>query len=156
MACLPLIDSLIRKHGFQLSEDQDALRNECVIKLSKAIRHHNPERGRAFSCLTVAFTRFLISYVTTIRTRTRRMSLVADEVLEQYEGPGGGRAELPEELKNKNQTILTRFKSKEERAAFMFLVNYFLLEGISHPRKLVLDTLGRQFGFSIDKARRAL
>jgi DNA-directed RNA polymerase specialized sigma subunit len=51
MACLPLIDSLIRKHSFQLYEDQNALRNECIIKLFKAIRHYNPERGRAFSCL---------------------------------------------------------------------------------------------------------
>ena len=50
MACLPLIDSLIRKFNFQLFESVEALRNECVVKLSKAIRHYNPERGRAFSC----------------------------------------------------------------------------------------------------------
>jgi hypothetical protein len=77
---------------------------------------------------------------------------VADEILEQYEGAGQGRTKLPEELKKKIQTIRTRFKGKEERAAFKFLVNYFLLEGISQPRKLVLDTLGRQFGFSLEKA----
>src|SRR3974390_2125214 len=71
MGCLPLIDSLIRKHNFQFYEDQEALRNECVIKLSKTIRRYNPERGRAFSCLTVSFTRFLISYVQTVRTRAR-------------------------------------------------------------------------------------
>src|SRR6516225_8606419 len=86
MACLPLIDSLIRKHRFQAYEDQNALKNECVIKLFKAIRHYNPERGRAFTVLTIAFTRFLISYVQTIRVRTKRLSLVEDEILEQYEG----------------------------------------------------------------------
>src|SRR6516162_765998 len=84
MGCLPLIDSLIRKHRFQIYEDLEALRNECVIKLFKAIRHYNPERGRAFSCLTVAFTRFLFSYVATIRTRTRRFSLVPEEILTEY------------------------------------------------------------------------
>jgi Sigma-70 region 2 len=152
MGCLPLIDSLIRKYGFQHYEDAEALRNESIIKLFKAIRYYNPERGRAFSCLTVAITRFLFSYVRTVRIRTKRMSLVADEILEQYEGPGQGRTELPEELKTKIQTIRTRFKGKEERTAFKFLINYFLLEGITQPRKLVLDTLGRQFGFSIDKA----
>jgi DNA-directed RNA polymerase specialized sigma subunit len=50
LACLPLIDSLVWKHHFQIYEDPEALRNECVVKLSKAIRHYNPERGRAFSC----------------------------------------------------------------------------------------------------------
>ena len=83
LACLPLIESLIRSHNFQLYEDKDALKNVCVLKLFKAIRHYNPDRGRAFSCLSVAFTRFLISYVQTVRTRARRISLVADEILEQ-------------------------------------------------------------------------
>ena len=77
---------------------------------------------------------------------------MADEILEQYEGAGQGRTKLPEELKKKIQTIRTRFKGKEERAAFKFLVNYFLLEGISQPRKLVLETLSRQFGFLPEKA----
>jgi hypothetical protein len=120
---------------------------------SFALPVENKSLAEAFSCLTVAFTRFLISYVAMVRTRARRLSLVADEVLEQYEGPGQGRTELPEELKAKIQAIRTRFKSAPERGAFKFLINYFLLEGIScQPRKLVLGTLGRQFGFSIDKA----
>jgi hypothetical protein len=38
MGCLPLIDSLIRKFNFQLYEDAEVLRNECIIKLFKAIR----------------------------------------------------------------------------------------------------------------------
>jgi hypothetical protein len=152
MGCLPLMDSLIRKHHFQLYEDFEALRNECVIKLFKAIRHYNPDRGRAFSCLTVAITRFLFSYVTTVRTRIKRFSLVPEEVLAEYESAGSSRTELPEELKTKIQTIRTRFKDKEERAALKFLVNYFLLEGFSQPRKLVLDALGRQFGLSLEKA----
>jgi hypothetical protein len=152
MACLPLIDSLIRKHGFQLYEDFEALRNECVIKLFKTMRHYKPERGRAFSCLTVAITRFLFSYVGMVRTRIKRFSLVPEEVLAEYESAGPGRTELPEELKTKIQTIRTRFKDKEERSALKFLVNYFLLEGFSQPRKLVLDTLGRQFGFPLEKA----
>jgi DNA-directed RNA polymerase specialized sigma24 family protein len=152
MGCLPLIDSLIRKYGFQRYEDAEALQHECVIKLFKAIRHYNPDRGRAFSCLTVAITRFLFSYVATIRTRTRRITLVADEILEHYEAPGQTCAELPAELKAKIQAIRTRFKGREERAAFKFLINYFLLEGFSCPRKLVLETLGRQFGFPPEKA----
>jgi len=152
MGCLPLIDSLIRKHSFQLYEDQDALRNECVIKLFKAIPHYNPERGRAFSCLTVAITRFLFSYVAMVRTRAKRYSLVPEEVLAEYESAGPGRTELPEELKTKIQTIRPRFKDKEERSALKFLINYFLLEGFSQPRKLVLDTLGRQFNLSLEKA----
>jgi hypothetical protein len=71
-ACSPLIDNLIRQHNFCAYEDPDALRSECIIKLFKAIRHYDPARGRAFSCLSVAFTRFLISYVQTVRTRTKR------------------------------------------------------------------------------------
>jgi hypothetical protein len=152
MACLPLIDSLIRKFNFQLFESVEALRNECVIKLFKAIRHYNPDRGRAFSHLTVALTRFLFSYVAMVRTRTKRFSLVTDEILEQYESTGQGRTQLPEELKNKIQAIRTRFKGKEERAALKFLINYFLLEGFSQPRKLVLDTVRRQFDLSLEKA----
>jgi hypothetical protein len=152
MGCLPLIDSLIRKHHFQIYEDLEALRNECIIKLFKAIRHYNPERGRAFSCLTVAVTRFLFSYVTTIRTRTRRFSLVADEILEQYESHGQARAELPEELKARIQASRTRFKTEPERGALKLLINYFLLEGFSQPRKLVLETLRRQFELSLEKA----
>jgi hypothetical protein len=35
MACLPLIDTLIRQHKFQLYEETDALRNECVINCSR-------------------------------------------------------------------------------------------------------------------------
>ena len=152
MGCLPLIDSLIRKHSFQLYEDQDALRNECVIKLFKAIPHYNPERGRAFSCLTVAITRFLFSYVAMVRIRTRRLCLVEDEILEQYESNGQARAELPEELKAKIQAIRTRFKSQPERGALKLLINYFLLEGFSQPRKLVLETLRRQLNLSLEKA----
>ena len=128
MGCLPLIDSLIRKHHFQMYEDLDALRHECIIKLVKTIRHYNPEHGRAFSCLTVAITRFLFSYVQTVRTRGRRITLVEDEILEQYEVAGQGRTELPEELKNKISAIRTRFRGNEERAAFKFLINYFLLD----------------------------
>ena len=75
-----------------------------------------------------------------------------DEVLAQYQSIDQTRTELPEELKAKIQTIRTRFKGKEERAALKFLINYFLLEGFSCPRKLVLETNRRQFGFSIDKA----
>ena len=152
LACLPLIDSLIRKFNFQIYEEVAALRNECVLKLFKAIRHYNPDRGRAFTVLTIAFTRFLISYVQTLRTRSRRFSLVADEILEQYEGPGQGRTELPEELKTKIQAIRTRFKSASERGALKLLINYFLLEGFSQPRKLVLETVRRQFALSLEKA----
>jgi hypothetical protein len=152
MGCLPLIDSLIRKFHFQLYEDFEALRNECVIKLFKAIKNYDPARGRAFSCLTVAITRFLFSYVATVRTRAKRYSLGPEEILAEYESPSQGRTELPEELKTKIQTIRTRFKDKEERAALKFLINYFLLEGFSQPRKLVLDTLNRQFGFPLEKA----
>jgi hypothetical protein len=150
--CLPLIDSLIRKYHFQLYEDLEVLRNECVIKLFKTIRHYNPERGRAFSCLTVAITRFLFSYVATIRARAKRMNLVADEILGQYQAAGQTRTELPEELKTKIQLIRTRFKGQEERSAFKFLINYFLLEGLSQPQKLVLETLRQQFNFSAEKA----
>jgi hypothetical protein len=84
-----------RQHDQEASfpdlREQDALRNECIVKLFKAIRHYNPERGRAFSVLTVALGHFLFSYVATVRTRGRRISFVADEILEQYEGPGQGR-----------------------------------------------------------------
>jgi hypothetical protein len=152
MECLPLIDSLIRKYNFQAYESPEALRNECVIKLFKTLPHYNPERGRAFTCLTIAITRFLFSYVATLRTRCRRITFVADEILEQYEGPRGGRTELPEELKTKIQSIRTRFRGPEERAAFKFLINYFLLEGFGCPRKVVLETLGRQFNFPLEKA----
>jgi hypothetical protein len=156
MACLPLIESLIRHHNFQLYEDKDTLKNECIIKLFKAIRHYDPARGRAFSCLSVAFTRFLISYVQTVRTRAKRLSAVPDEVLEQYETAGRPRAELLEELKAKIQTIHTRFKSEPERGALKLLINYFLLEGFSQPRKFVLDTLRRQFDLSLERAGGAL
>jgi hypothetical protein len=152
MGCLPLIDSLIRKHHFQIYEEVAALRNECILKLFKAIRHYNPDRGRAFSCLTVAITRFLFSYVAMVRTRTRRFSLVPDEILAEYESPGSGRSDLPKELKNKIQAIRTRFKGQEEREALKFLINYFLLEGFSQPRKLVLDALRQQFNLSLEKA----
>lgn len=141
-----------RRGLIALMFDQESLRSECVIKLSKAIRHYNPERGRAFSCLTVAPTRFLFSYVTTIRTRVKRMSAVPDEVLEQYESNGQDRTELPEELKAKIQSVRTRFKTEPERGALKLLINYFLLEGFSQPRKFVLDTLGRQFELSLEKA----
>jgi hypothetical protein len=147
-----MIDSLIRQRNFQADGELPALRNECVCKLFKAIRHYKPERGRAFSVLTVAFHRFLVSYVATIRTSSRRITLVADEILEEYEAPGQTRTQLPEELKNKIKMIRTRFKGKQERAAFKFLVNYFSLEGFSQPRKLVLETLGQQFGLGIEKA----
>jgi hypothetical protein len=104
----------------------------------------------------VAITRFLYSYVATIRTRGQRITLAPDEILEKYEATSQGPTELPEELKNKISAIRTRFKGEQERAAFKFLINYFLLEGISQPRKLVLETLSRQFGFLPEKARRAL
>jgi hypothetical protein len=135
MGCLPLIDSLIRKYSFQIYEDMGALRNECILKLFKTIWHYDPARGRAFSCLTVAITRFLFSYVATIRTRTRRVILVDDEILAKYEAGGQGRTELPVELKAKIQAIRTRFKGPEERAAFKFLVDYFLLEGFGCAAK---------------------
>jgi hypothetical protein len=152
VACLPLIESLIRGHNFQLYEDKDVLKNECIIKLFKTIRHFNPDRGRAFSVLSVAFTRFLFSYVQNVRLRSKRLSLVQDEILEGYESAGQVRAHLPEELKTKIQGIRTRFKTKPERAAARFLINYFLLEGFSQPRKLVLDTVKRQFDLSLERA----
>ena len=75
-----------------------------------------------------------------------------DVALVEYESADQGRTELPEELKSKIQTIQTRFKAKPERAAFKFLINYFLLEGFSCPRKLVLDTIRDQFNLPIEKA----
>ena len=152
LGCLPLIESLIRHHNFQLYEDKEALKNECIIKLFKSLKHFDPNRGRAFSVLSVAFYRFLISYVQTVRMRTKRMALVEDDILEQYESTAQTRAQLPEELKRKIAAIRTRFKTKSEKSAFRFLVNYFLLENFSQPRKLVLDTLRQQFGFSLEKA----
>jgi hypothetical protein len=151
-ACLPLIESLIRGHNFQLYEDKDALKNECIIKLFKVIRHYNPERGRAFSCLSVAFTRFLISYVQTVRVRSQRLALVGDDVLEQYESSGQSRTELPGEIKIKIRSIRTRFKGEPEQGALKLLINYFLLEGFSQPRKAVLETVRQQFGFPLEKA----
>ena len=152
LGCLPLIESLIRKFNFQLYEDFDALKNECILKLFKAIKHYDPARGRAFSCLTVAFSRFLFSTVSGIRARTRRLSLVADEILEQHEGASQGRTELPAELKTKIQAMRTRFKSASERGALKLLINYFLLEGFSQSRKLVLETVRRQFNLSLENA----
>ena len=43
MACLPLIESLIRSHNFQLYEDKDALKNECIIKLLKRSAGSHPD-----------------------------------------------------------------------------------------------------------------
>jgi hypothetical protein len=43
MACLPLIESLIRHHNFQLYEDKDALKNECIIKLLKRSAGSHPD-----------------------------------------------------------------------------------------------------------------
>ena len=108
MGCLPLIDSLIRSHHFELYDDQDALRGECILKLFKVIQHFNPARGRAFSVLSVAITRFLISYVQAIRSRAKRMILVEDKELEQCQAGGSTRTELPAELKAKIRTIQTR------------------------------------------------
>ena len=59
---------------------------------------------------------------------------------------------MPEELKAKIQAIRTRFKGKEERAALKMPINLLLLEGFFQPRKLVLDSVQRQFGFSAEKA----
>jgi hypothetical protein len=152
IGCLPLIDSLIRKHNFQFYGDQDALRGECIIKLFKVIQHFNPVRGRAFSCLTVAITRFLISYVQAIRIRSKRMILVKDKELEQYRANGETGVQLPAELKAKVRTIQTRFNREPDRAAIKLLINYFLLEGFSQPRKLVLETVRRQFDLTLEKA----
>ena len=93
-----------------------------------------------------------MAWVTANRVRTKRLSLVEDEILEQYEGPRGSQTQLPEELKKKIQSIRTRFKTEPERAALKLLINYFLLEGFSQPRKLVLETVRQQFGFSLEKA----
>jgi DNA-directed RNA polymerase specialized sigma subunit len=120
---LPLIDSLIRKHSFQLYDDQDALRSECVLKLHKAIQHYNPARGRAFSVLSVALFRFLISHVQMIRTRGKRISFIEDKILEQYPAKGQTRTELPAEIKARLGTIQTRFKSKSDRAAVKLFIN---------------------------------
>jgi hypothetical protein len=81
----------------------------------------------------VAFTRFLISYVQTVRTRAKRLSVVPDEVLEQYESNGQGRTELPEELKSKIQTIRTRFKSEPEQGALKLLIIIFCWKAFPNP-----------------------
>jgi hypothetical protein len=39
------------------------LRNECVRKLSRTIRHYNADRGRALSVLSMVFTRFLVQRI---------------------------------------------------------------------------------------------
>jgi hypothetical protein len=125
MACLPLIESLIRSHNFHLYEDKDALKNECIIKLFKAIQHYDPARGRAFSVLSVAITRFLFSYVAMIRTRSRRLALVGDEILERYEGAGHGRTELPEELAERAPRILHACFFDPGNVAALLSVNGF-------------------------------
>ena len=43
---LPLIESLIRQHNFCAYEDPDALKNECILKLFKTIRHYDPARPK--------------------------------------------------------------------------------------------------------------
>src|SRR5262249_39992119 len=91
-------------------------------------------RGLAFSCLTEAITRFLISYVQAIRTRSKRMILVEDKNLEQYRANDQLRTELPAELKSKIRNIQTRFNQDPDRAALKLLIKHFLLERLPQPQ----------------------
>jgi hypothetical protein len=79
---LDLIQTIIRHHHFFDYDEVDALTNDCVLKLRKALPKFQPARGRAFSFISVAVKHYLICRAQRIGTYTKYHLSVEQEILE--------------------------------------------------------------------------
>jgi hypothetical protein len=83
--CLDLIRVIILQHRFDYDE-LDALINDCTLKLRQALPRFRPERGRAFSFISVALRHYLIARVLRINNYRKRHLFVEQEALESCPG----------------------------------------------------------------------
>jgi hypothetical protein len=145
LACLPLIDTVIRTYRFQRYDEMDALRSECVIKLAKMVSSYDPAKGGSFSFFNVGLKRFLLTYACSQQRLAERVTATEEQILENQPGRTDVREGLSEEIQTKIRQIRTRFKTREQRQALKFLINYFLLESFNVPKAAVIQLLRANF-----------
>jgi len=149
---IPLIDTIIRNYHFQQYDEVDALRAECAIKLSKVLLKFDPARGRCFSHFSVSFKHFLISYAQKVRNKTKRVTCVENEILEQAEAKSYIPEDISEEFKKRLYETETRFLEPDFSDALKYLVNYFLFEGFGTSKTKLCHTLVTMYDLTQDRA----
>lgn len=149
---IPLIDTIIRNYHFQQYDEVDALRAECAIKLSKVLLKFDPARGRCFSHFSVSFKHFLISYAQKVRNKTKRVTCVENEILEQAEAKTYVPEDISQDFKDRLYETETRFLEASHSDALKYLVNYFLLEGFGTSKTKLCHTLVTMYDLTQDHA----
>jgi hypothetical protein len=149
---IPLIDTIIRNYHFQAYDSIDALRSECAIKLSKVLMKFDPARGRCFSHFSVSFKHFLISYAQKVRNKTKRVTCVDNEILEQAEAKAYVPEDISEDFKARLYETETRFLETTHLDALKYLVTYFLLEGFGTSKTKLCHTLVATYDLTQERA----
>jgi hypothetical protein len=149
---LALVDTLILDGGFTDWEEMDALRSECVIKLSKVIEKFDPKRGRAFTIFSISIKHFLISYSQKIRSKSKFIANVEDGYLENLSGDTYVNQEISPEFKKRVMGIETRFNTPNQRDALKYYVTYFLNDGFFTSKIKMCTTASLSFGLTMDQA----
>jgi hypothetical protein len=145
---IDLIDAIIKDGRFHLYDEIDALRNECIVKLSYAISRWNPDRGKCYTLFSVSIKRFLYTYSQRALRRSQLLSSFNPTDIEQTISGGSTQApsyELQVDLRSKVLGIQTRFVAREQKQALLFLVEHFLEGDSDTDKREVAKEVSRQF-----------
>jgi hypothetical protein len=151
-ATLPLIDTLILDGGFVDYGELDELRSECVIKLSRVIEKFDPNRGRAFTILSISIKHFLISYIQKIKSKTKLIASVEEDYLENVGGESYVSSEISEEFKKRVWSIETRFHDARSIEALKYYVSYFVSDGFATSKTKMCSTASQSFGITQEQS----
>lgn len=141
-----LIDALILDGRFDRYDCLDALRSECVIKLTYTIGKWNPDRGKCFSLFSHSIKNFLFSYADRARKYSSFLSSTDNELLE--ESPDNKAAPISLNFRERMENIEVRFWQPGHLQALSFLVQNFFEYGEDESKKVVLMALVKRFGLS--------
>jgi hypothetical protein len=123
---LDLIQTVIRKDRFDRYDEVDALTNDCVLKLRKALPKYHATRGRAFSLLTVVLEQYLVSRAQRIGVRTKYVTSQEPELLEDWIINGVAPNEHFSQFWPLLQKLRTRFQEPDLLEIQRRIVTYIL------------------------------
>lgn len=141
-----LIDALILDGRFDRYDCLDALRSECVIKLTYTISKWAPERGKCFSLFSHSIKNFLFSYADRARKHQLFQANTDNERLEEC--PDTKSVPVSLNFRERMENIEVRFWQVPHLEALSFLVQHFFEHGEEDPKKVILSMLIKRYDLS--------
>lgn len=141
MESMPLIDSIILVNGFvRCGEQLRSLRSECSTKLMRIVNKHDPHVGSCFSFFSLALKRFLISHGKKISSRTKSVTFIGEEALENMEGVVYVSSDLTEEFLTSLDTLEVRHLGEANLEVVRYFLKCIVSEGMSTPKNRLVSS----------------